>query len=251
MTTTNYVKLTNNLEALKLYTIKENLPAYIDMINAGTKTTIEALYELTEKEMNLKEQRAIRACVHTAGFPCEKTYEGFDFNFQPSINKKEIEDFMSLRFMENNENIMFVGSSGTGKTHLATAIGIEAAKHRKSVYFITCQELMLQLKRAESENRLDQRLKFFTRQKLLIIDEIGYINLDKEDANLFFQLISRRYEQRSTIITTNKNLSKWSTIFGDPVIANAILDRLLHHSHIVSIVGPSYRIKDVMDSFEN
>ena len=128
---------------------------------------------------------------------------------------------------------------------------IEAAKNRKSVYFITCQELMLQLKRAESENRLDQRLKFFTRQKLLIIDEIGYINLDKEDANLFFQLISRRYEQRSTIITTNKNLSKWSTIFGDPVIANAILDRLLHHSHIVSIVGPSYRIKDVMDSFEN
>ena len=152
MTTTNYVKLTNNLEALKLYTIKENLPVYIDMINAGTKTTIDALYELTEKEMNLKEQRAIRACVHTAGFPCEKTYEGFDFNFQPSINKKEIEDFMSLRFMENNENIMFVGSSGTGKTHLATAIGIEAAKHRKSVYFITCQELMIQLKKAENEN---------------------------------------------------------------------------------------------------
>ena len=110
---------------------------------------------------------------------------------------------------------------------------------------------MLRLKRAESENRLVQRLKSFTRQKLLIIDEIGYISLDKEDANLFFQLISRRHEQRLTIITTNKNLSKWSTIFRDSVIANAILDRLLHHSHIVSIVGPSYRIKDVMDSFEN
>ena len=251
MTTTNYVKLTNNLEALKLYTIKENLPVYIDMINAGTKTPIDALYELTEKEMNLKEQRAIRACVHTAGFPCEKTYEGFDFNFQPSINKKEIEDFMSLRFMENNENIMFVGSSGTGKTHLATAIGIEAAKHRKSVYFITCQELMIQLKKAENENRLDQRLRSFTRHKLLIIDEIGYINMDKEAANLFFQLISRRYEQKSTIITTNKSLSKWNEIFGDPVIANAILDRLLHHSHIVSIIGPSYRVKDVLEDLDN
>lgn len=249
--TTNYIKLTNNLEALKLYTIKENLPAYIDMINDGSKTTIDALYELTEKEMNLKEQRAIKACVHTAGFPCEKTIEDFDFNFQPSINKKEIEDFMSLRFMENNENIMFVGSSGTGKTHLATAIGIEAAKHRKSVYFISCQELMIQLKKAENENRLDQRLKSFTRHKLLIIDEIGYINMDKESANLFFQLISRRYEQKSTIITTNKSLAKWNEIFGDSVIANAILDRLLHHSHIVSIIGPSYRVKDVLDALEN
>lgn len=109
---------------------------------------------------------------------------------------------------------------------------------------------MIQLKKAENENRLDQRLKSFTRYKLLIIDEIGYINLDKQSANLFFQLISRRYEQRSTIITTNKSLSKWAEIFGDPVIANAILDRLLHHSHIVSIVGPSYRTKDVLDSLE-
>ena len=152
--------------------------------------------------------------------------------------------------MENNENILFIGSPGTGKTHLATAIGVEAAMHRKSVYFISCQDLMIQLKKAENENRLDQRLRSFTRYKLLIIDEIGYINLDKQSANLFFQLISRRYEQRSTIITTNKSLSKWAEIFGDPVIANAILDRLLHHSHIVSIVGPSYRTKDVLDSLE-
>ena len=249
--TTNYVKLLNNLETLNLYTIKDNLSSYIDMINNGDKTTIDALYELTEKEMNLKEQRAIKICVYTAGFPCEKTFEDFDFNFQPSINKKEIEDFMSLRFMENNENIMFVGSSGTGKTHLATAIGIEAAKHRKSVYFITCQELMNQLMKAESENRLEQRLRSFTRHKLLIIDEIGYINLDKEKANLFFQLISRRYEQKSTIITTNKSLAKWNEIFNDPVIANAILDRLLHHSHVVSILGPSYRVKDVLDALDS
>ena len=248
--TTNYIKLINNLDALKLYTIKDNLSQYIDMINSGTKTTVDALYELTEKEMNLKEQRAIHACVHTAGFPYEKTFDEFDFGFQPSINKREIEDYMTLRFMESNENIIFVGSSGTGKTHLATAIGVEAAKHRKSVYFISCQDLMIQLRKAEHENRLDQRLKSFTRYKLLIIDEIGYINLDKESANLFFQLVSRRYEQKSTIITTNKSLSKWGEIFGEPVIANAILDRLLHHSHVVSIVGPSYRLKDVLDALD-
>ena len=110
---------------------------------------------------------------------------------------------------------------------------------------------MIQLKKAENENRLDQRLKSFTRHKLLIIDEIGYINMDKESANLFFQLISRRYEQKSTIITTNKSLAKWNEIFGDSVIANAILDRLLHHSHIVSIIGPSYRVKDVLDALDN
>ena len=122
--------------------------------------------------------------------PFTKTVDDYDFNFQPSVNKKEIEDFMSLRFIENNENILFIGSSGVGKTHLATAIGIEAAKNRYSVYFISCQELISQLKKADQENRLEQRLKAFTRHKLLIIDEIGYLNLDVEAANLFFQLIS-------------------------------------------------------------
>ena len=130
------------------------------------------------------------------------------------------------------------------------AIGTEAARHRYSVYFITCQELMNQLKKAELENRLEARLRAFMRHRLLIIDEIGYLNLDSEDANLFFQLITLRYEKKSTVITTNKSLSKWNEIFGDPVITNAILDRLLHHSHIVNIVGPSYRTKDVLEKLE-
>ena len=247
---TNYNKLLNNLDDLKLYTIKENLPQYITMINSGDKNPVDALYELTEKEKEIKKEKAIRTCIQTAGFPFIKTIEDYNFNFQPSVHKAEMEDYMTLRFIESNENILFIGSPGVGKTHLATAIGIEAAKHRYSVYFITCQELISQLKKAEHENRLEQRLKAFTRHKLLIIDEIGYLNLDKESANLFFQLISLRYETKSTIITTNKNLSKWTEIFCDPVIAKAILDRLLHHSHVINIVGPSYRTKDVLENLE-
>lgn len=247
---TNYNKLINNLDTLKLYTMRDNLSLYMDMISSNEKTPVDALYEMTEKELSIKKDRAITACIKTAGFPYNKTISDYDFNFQPSVRKREIEDYATLRFIENNENLLFIGSPGVGKTHLATAIGIEAAKSRYSVYFISCQDLINQLKKAEKENRLDQRLRAFVRHKLLIIDEIGYINLDTEAANLFFQLISLRYEQKSTIITTNKNLSKWTDIFCDPVIANAILDRLLHHSHIINIVGPSYRTKDIVDMVE-
>ena len=158
---------------------------------------------------------------------------------------------MTLRFIDNSENILFIGSSGTGKSHLATSIGIEAARHRYSVYFITCQNLIDELMEAEKENRHKKRMKAINRYKLLIVDEIGYINFNKESANLFFQLVSQRYEKKSTIITTNRNLSKWTEIFSDPIIANAILDRLLHHCHIVNIVGPSYRTKDLMDMLED
>lgn len=241
---TNYNKLMNNLDEL-------NLPKYLQMIAEDQKDIVSALYELTELEKTLRVERAIKACVNTASFPFQKTLDDYDFSFQPVINKAEIEDFRTLRFIESNENILFIGTPDVGKTHLATAIEIEATTHRYSVHFISCQALMEQLKKAEQENRLAQRLKTYTRYKLLIIDEIGYLNLDTQSANLFFQLISLRYENKSTIITTNKNLSKWGEVFGNPVIANAILDRLLHHSHIVNIVGPSYRTKDVLSALED
>lgn len=247
---TNYNKLINNLDTLELYGIKDNLNTYLDLINTGSKKVIDALYELSEKEIDLRKKRAISACVKVANFPFYKTIDDFDFDFQPCINKKQIEDYTSLRFMEENKNLIFLGSSGTGKTHLATAIGIEAAINRNSVYFISCQKLIEQLVKAEKENRLAGRLKSINRYKLLIIDEIGYINFDSYSANLFFQLVSMRYEKRSLIITSNKNLSKWNEIFNDPVIANAILDRLLHHSEIVNIVGPSYRTKDILSTLE-
>ena len=160
------------------------------------------------------------------------------------MNKSEVQELTSLKFVEKNENIIFVGSSGVGKTHLATSVGIECAKQRYSTYFISFESLMNQLKKAYQENRLDLRMKFFAGKKVLIIDELGYMPLDPDAASLFFQLVARRYEKHSTIITTNLAFSKWGELFGSATLANAILDRLLHHSQIFSITGPSYRLKE-------
>lgn len=240
----NYVKLMNNLEELKLEKIKENLDNYIEYINKKEKDIVEALYELTNLEIKLKEEKIIYGCVRTAGFPFQKTFEEFDFDFQPTINKEKILDFKNLRFIEKKENIIFVGTPGVGKTHLAISIGIETAKSRNSTYFVNCNDLIANLKKANLENRLMVRLNHYAKYKVLIIDEMGFLPIDKEGANMLFQLINKRYENHSTIITTNKPFGKWNEMFGDAMLANAILDRLLHHSHIININGKSYRLKD-------
>lgn len=240
----SYNKLLNNLEILKLNRIRENLDKYIDLINNKEKDVIEVLYELTNLEIEVMKQKKIMHSIQFAGFPFIKSFEDFDFSFQPSINKEEILDFKNLRFLEKSENILFVGSPGVGKTHLATAIGLENAKNNHSTYFINCNDLIQVLKKAFLQNRLEDKSKTLSKYKLLIIDEIGYLPIDIEGANLLFQLINRRYEKNSIIITTNKAFSKWGELFGDATIANAILDRLLHHSHIINITGNSYRLKD-------
>ena len=242
----NYIKLTNNLEALKLERVKENLDKYIELINKKEKGVVDALYELTNLEIELMNEKAIYGCVRTAGFPFIKTFEDFDFSFQPTINKEQILDFKNLRFIENKENIIFVGSPGVGKTHLATSIGIVAAQNRDSTYFINCNDLISNLKKANSENRFMNRLNHYAKYKVLIIYEMCFLPIDREGANILFQLINKRYENHSTIITTNKPFGKWHEIFGDVTLANAILDRLLHHSHIININGNSYRLKDKM-----
>lgn len=244
----NYIKLTNNLEILKLERIKQNLDKYIELINNKEKDLVDGLYELTNLEIELMNEKAIYGCVRTAGFPFIKTFEDFDFSFQPTINKEQILDFKNLRFVENKENIIFVGSPGAGKTHLATSIGIVAAKNRDSTYFINCNDLISNLKKANSENRFMNRLNHYAKYKVLIIDEMGFLPIDSEGANMIFQLINKRYENHSTIITTNKPFGKWHEIFGDVTLANAILDRLLHHSHIININGNSYRLKDKLKS---
>ncbi|XMB65924.1 IS21-like element helper ATPase IstB [Mycoplasmatota bacterium zrk1] len=243
----NYIQLINNFEKLKLSTFKENIDNVIDQLNKREMDFVESLLNLTNAELMLRKERAEYACVRTANFPFLKTFDDFDFSFQPNINEAQIRDFVNFRFIEKKENILFLGSSGVGKSHLASSIGIECAKNRYSAYFITCHDLLDNLRKAHLENRLETRLKHYRKYKLLIIDEIGYLPIDHNAASMFFQLINMRYERNSTIITTNKPFSKWGEVFGDSTIANAILDRLLHHSHIIKITGNSYRTKDKLD----
>lgn len=238
-----YKKLIENLEKLDLIKIKSELPEYLDKHKKDSTSIIKCLKELTEKEIEDKNERISENLIRTAAFPYRKTLEDFDFNFNESIDKDYIMDLATMRFIEDNKNILFVGNPGVGKTHLAVALGIKATQSRYSVYFTTCHQLITKLNKAHKENRLDKQLQHFSQYKLLIIDEIGYLPIDQQGVNLFFQLISKRYGNKSTIITTNMPFSSWGKIFNDNIIANAILDRLLHHAYVVKIVGESYRTK--------
>ena len=240
----DYNKLLNNFELLKLDKMKDYYPNYVEIATKRNKSLTESLLELTEKEIEYRNERASQIQITVSAFPYKKEIDDFDFDYQPSINKQEILELNNLGFLSRHENILFVGPSGVGKTHLATSIGITAAKKRYSVYFISCHDLITQLNKAHYENKLESRIKHFCRYELLIIDEIGYLPVDKQGANLFFQLIAKRYEKHSTIITTNQTFNKWGEVFNDSIIANAILDRLLHHSTVINIKGTSYRIKD-------
>lgn len=242
--TTNYQQLLKNLEYLNLKQMILHLNEVVDFSVNNQLSFIDTLIKLTNYEIDVREQNMTQAMVKVGAFPHRKEITDFNFDFQPSINRQQILDFLTLRFIEENENIVFLGTSGVGKTHLATSIGIAAAKKRTSTYFIKCHDLIQNLKKARLENRLESRLKHYAKYKLLIVDEIGYLPIDAEDAKLFFQLVDMRYEKKSTILTTNVNFKEWDTIFQETKLANAILDRILHHATVVTIVGDSYRLKN-------
>jgi DNA replication protein DnaC len=242
----SYVQLINNLEQLKLTKIKEYIPNYLDNNINNNLSIVDILKELTDKEIEFREDRAAQINLTISNFPYHKTINDFDFNYQPNISRNQILDLCSLRFIETNSNILFIGSSGVGKTHLATSIGMEASGKRLSTYFIHFNDLMNKIKKAYQENRQEAVIKHYSKYRLLIIDEIGYLPIEKEYSNIFFQLIAARYEKKSTIITTNQPLSKWGEVFNDNTIATAIIDRLVHHSSIIKITGRSYRIKDMI-----
>jgi DNA replication protein DnaC len=237
-------RLRENLAALKMKNTLEILDNYLERAVKDDLNIVEVLDHIFTEEAVSKRKRAYELQLRTSGFPMNKTLTDFDFSFQPSIDKRQIDELCTMRFLENAENIIFLGPPGVGKTHLATALGMETAKHRFSTYYINCQQLIEQLKKAHFENHLPDKLKILAKYKLLIIDEIGYLPMDIQGANLFFQLITRRYEKASTIFTSNKTFSQWNEVFSDMTIASAILDRVLHHCTVINIKGESYRLKE-------
>jgi DNA replication protein DnaC len=237
-------RIRRHLVALKMPTAIEQLDALVKRFEQAQLTPYELIEQLLAEERHLRENRRVKMAVLTARLTTLKTLESFDFSFQPSIDRNRILSLAQLEFIERREVLHFLGPPGTGKSHLAVAIGLEAVRIGKSVYFTTLSELVTTLAKAERAGQLKERIRFFTRYALLIIDEIGYLPLQSGGANLFFQLINARYERGAMILTSNRGFGEWAEIFGDPVVASALLDRLLHHAIVIAIEGNSYRLRE-------
>jgi DNA replication protein DnaC len=236
-------RIRRHLVALKMPCALEGLDMLVRRLEQGELNPLELLEALLAEERTLRENRRIKMALLTARLTTLKTLESFDFSFQPSLDRNRILSLAQLGFIERREVVHFLGPPGTGKSHLALALGLEAVKVGKSVYFSTLGELVTALAKAEREGQLKERIRFFTRNSLLIVDEIGYLPLQSGGANLFFQLINARYERGAMILTSNRGFGEWGEIFGDVVVATALLDRLLHHAIVIAIEGNSYRLR--------
>jgi DNA replication protein DnaC len=202
---------------------------------------------LLAEEFTLRENRRVKTALRMARLSTIKTLAGFDFSFQPSLDRNRILALAQLDFIDRNEVIHFLGPPGTGKSHLAIALGVETAKAGRSVYFATLADIVGALAKAEREGQLRDRIRFFCRTSLLIVDEIGYLPVTPGGSNLFFQLVNARYEKGAMILTSNRGFAEWGQVFGDPVVATALLDRLLHHAVVIHIEGSSYRLRQRAD----
>ena len=231
------------LVGLKMPRALEALEHILRRLERGELSALEAIDALLGEELTLREGRRIKAALKMGRLLSIKTLTGFDFSFQPSLDRDRIMTLAQLDFVDRHEVVHFLGQPGCGKTHLALALGVEAVKAGRSVYFATLADIVSSLAKAEREGTLRERLRFLCRPQLLIVDEIGYLPVIPGGGNLFFQLVNARYERGAMILTSNRGFSEWGDVFGGTVVASALLDRLLHHAVVVQIEGASYRLR--------
>jgi DNA replication protein DnaC len=237
-------RVRRHLVGLKMPRALETLDVTLARLERGEISALEAVEHLLSEELSMRETRRIKMALMTARLTAIKTLTSFDFAFQPSLERNRILTLAELDFIPRKEIVHFLGPPGTGKTHLALALGVEAVKAGKSVFFGSLADIVASLIKAEREGQLKERIRFLARNALLIVDEIGYLPLSPGGANLFFQLVNARYERGAMILTSNRGFAEWGEIFGDPVVATALLDRLLHHAVVVPIEGSSYRLRE-------
>ncbi|MFI7231877.1 IS21-like element helper ATPase IstB [Nonomuraea angiospora] len=230
--------------------LAEHLGAFVARADEAQMGYPDFLDLVLEEEYAVREERRIRHALRVSKMPHHKTLDDYDFSYQPELDARKVRDLATLAFVEARANTALLGPPGVGKTHIAVALAVAACRAGFSVYFTTLDDMVRQLKAADAIGRLGSKLRTYLRPQVLVLDEVGYLPLARDEANLVFQMISKRYERGSILLTSNKAFSEWGQVFGDEVLATAILDRLLHHCEVIAINGPSYRLENRLAAVE-